>query len=113
MDLDGNVPKALVDAGLPADSVPDFITGLTSGTGFDKIKGATEAVIADGTRAYKQANADAYSTVFLVSIAFTCIALIGAFFLPDIDKLLSDKVATTLHKGRKDQRRSVLKENKV
>ncbi|KAF7560698.1 hypothetical protein G7046_g3461 [Stylonectria norvegica] len=98
------VPKALIGAGLPADSVPSFLAGLTTGTGFDKVPGISSNIIAVGVRAYKNANADAYHTVFLVSIAFSGIALIAACLLPNVDALLTGKVASTLHKGRKNEK---------
>lgn len=103
--IPAQVPSAVMKAGLPASSVPDFMTGLTTGSGFEAVQGVSESIIAVGVRAYKEANADAYRTVFFVSIAFSGIALICSLLLPDIDKLLSGKVASTLHKGRKDEKR--------
>lgn len=98
------VPKALVNAGLPASSVADFMTGLTTGTGFDTVSGISDSIIAAGIRAYKEANAEAYRTIFLTSIAFSGIALIASCCLPNVDHLLTGKVASTLHKGRKDEK---------
>ncbi|KAH8736418.1 fungal trichothecene efflux pump-domain-containing protein [Ilyonectria robusta] len=98
------VPKAVTAAGLPSSSVADFITGLSTGTGFDGIPGVTDSIAAVGVRAYKEANALAYRTVFLASIAFSGVALIASFMLPNVDSLLTGKVASTLHKGRKDEK---------
>ena len=101
------VPGAVIDAGLPETSVVDFMAALTTGTGFDTIKGISESIIGAGVRAYKEANAEAYQTVFFVSIAFSAIALICALCLPNIDNLLSGKVALTLHRGKKDEKRAM------
>lgn len=105
--IPARVPQALTDAGLPAESVPDFMTGLTTGAGFDGVSGISESIIAAGVRAYKLANADAYRTVFFTSIAFSGIALIASCLLPNADKLLTGKVASTLHKGRKDEKKII------
>lgn len=99
------VPPALVAAGLPSSSVSAFLAALTSGAGFADVPGATATVIAAGVRANKMANADAYRTIFFVSIAFSCIALIASCMLPNVDALLTGKVASTLHKGLKKEKR--------
>ncbi|KAL2208451.1 MFS general substrate transporter [Sarocladium strictum] len=101
------VPAAVVKAGLPETSVVDFLTALTTGAPFEAIKGISDSIIAAGVAAYKEANAEAYRTVFFVSIAFSVIALICACCLPNVDKLLSGKVAQTLHKGKKDEKRAM------
>jgi hypothetical protein len=99
------VPPALLSAGLPLSSVPSFIAAFALGpTGFAKIPGATPSIIAAGTAAYKQANADAYRTVFLSNIAFSGVAIVCSLLLPNVDHLLTNQVATTLHKGRDEGR---------
>lgn len=101
------VPPAVVEAGLPESSVVDFMTALTTGAGFDAVKGVSDSIVAAGLRAYKEANAEAYRTIFFVSIAFSVIALICSLCLPDIDAMLSGKVAQTLHRGKKDEKRAM------
>ena len=94
------VPQALIAAGLPASSVPAWMTAKAAGTaaGFASVKGNTPAIMAAGDYAYKVASADAYRTVFLSTIAFSAIALILSFFAPNVDNLMTSDVATTLHK---------------
>ena len=91
------VVPAITNAGLPASSVVSFIEGFTTGS-FAGVKGVTPAIIAIGTKAYQLANADAYRTVFLSTIAFTGAALVASMWLPNVDDLMTEKVATTLHK---------------
>lgn len=93
--IPAQVPPALIAAGLPASSVPAFMTGFTTGS-FEKVVGVTDSIIAAGTRAYKVANSDAYSTVFYTTIAFTGIAVIVAFFSPNVDEKMTGDVAVTL-----------------
>lgn len=95
------VPPALIAAGLPVSSIPGFISAFAVGpTAFAAIPGVTPAILAAGTSAYKQANADAYRTVFLSNIAFSGVAIICSLLLPDVDHLLTGQVATTLHQGK-------------
>lgn len=96
------VPAALINAGLPESSVSAFVGKLAT-KNFTGIAGTTPEIIAAGLRANQEANASAYSTVFLTTIAFTALAVGCAAFLPDIDKLLSDKVAVTLGKDNAEQ----------
>ncbi|KFH48626.1 putative HC-toxin efflux carrier-like protein [Hapsidospora chrysogenum ATCC 11550] len=102
--IPARVPSALVEAGLPSSSVADFMTGLTTGAGFADVKGITDSIIATGVRAFKEANAEAYRTVFFVSIAMSGLALISALLLPNVDDMLTGKVASTLHKSLKDEK---------
>ncbi|CAH0030520.1 unnamed protein product [Clonostachys rhizophaga] len=103
--IPARVPPAITEAGLPLSSVPAFITALSTGTGFNDIPGISGQIIAAGVWANKLANADAYRTIFYVSIAFSGIALICALLLPDVDRMLTGKVASTLHRGRKDEKK--------
>jgi hypothetical protein len=71
------VPAALVAAGVPATSVVDFLTAFTTGATdlLMKVPGVSASIIAAGATSYKQANADAYRTVYLITIAFSGIAV--------------------------------------
>jgi hypothetical protein len=93
------VPAALVAAGLPSASVPGFLQAITAGSAdaFSKVPGATSSIIVIGLRAYKQANADAYRTVYYSTIAFSAVAVILTWFAPNTDHLMTGKVAATLH----------------
>lgn len=87
------VPAVVIKAGLPEISIIDFITALITSAPFKAIKGISDSIIAVGVAVYKEANAEAYRMVFFVSIAFSVIALIYAYCLPNINKLFSGKVA--------------------
>lgn len=68
------VSPAVVAAGLPASSVPAFLGGFTTGN-FSNVQGLTAEITAVGVKAYKEANAHAYSTVFYTTIAFSGLAI--------------------------------------
>lgn len=92
------VPPALIEAGLPASSVPAFLGGFTTGN-FTGVEGLTDSILAEGVAAYKEANAQAFSTVFLVSLAFSGIAIILSFWAPNVDDKMTDEVAAVMHQG--------------
>lgn len=98
--IPAEVPPALVNAGLPASSVVDFLTALTSGvTGaMEAVPGITDQIIAVGVAAYKQANADAYRTVYLSTLAFSGVAICLTYFAPNTDDYMTSQVAATLHR---------------
>ena len=95
-DIPARVPAAVVKAGLPAASVPAFLEGFTTGN-FTDVKGLTPSITVVGVQAYKLASASAYQTVFLTSIAFTGLAVIVAFWAPNVEDKMTGQVATTLH----------------
>ena len=90
------VPAAVTEAGLPASSVVAFLTGFTTGD-FSAVPGLTPSILSVGVAAYKVASAHAYETVFLVSIAFSGIAVIITAWAPNVGDKMTSQVATTLH----------------
>ncbi|KAK0392755.1 hypothetical protein NLU13_2250 [Sarocladium strictum] len=101
--ITATVPVALVEAGLPVDSIAGFI-GVVSTMGtragaeaYAGVAGVKESIINAGVRAYQVANADAYRTVYLSTIAFSGIAVILTFFAPNTEKYMTDDVAATLN----------------
>lgn len=92
------VPPALIGAGLPASSVSTFLQAISLGTDALKaVPGVTDQIIAIGYRAYQEASADAYRTVYLATIAFSGVSIILTWWAPNTDDLMSGKVAATLH----------------
>lgn len=93
------VPPALVAAGLPRSQVEAFLTGLTTGN-LTGVQGLTPSIATAGKQAYQKANAMAFSTVFLTTLAFTGVAVVLSFFLPNVDDAMSGQVSATLHQRR-------------
>jgi hypothetical protein len=94
------VPAAVINAGLPSSSAAQFVDAITVGTtdALDVVPGVTAQIIAVGQTAYKHANADAYRTVYLTTIAFSGLAVILSFFAPNTEKLMTGQVAATLYR---------------
>jgi hypothetical protein len=100
-EIPSKVPPAVIGSGLPASSVASFIKALAVGpSALADVPGISPSIITAGTRAYKEANSNSFRTVFLTTIAFSCVGLITTLFLPNFDSLLSDKIATTLGKEK-------------
>ena len=62
----------------------------------------TPGIRAAGVRAYQEANAAAYKTVFLSTIAFCGVGVIATFFTPNVDALLTRDVVVQLKGKDKD-----------
>lgn len=111
------VPPVLIDAGLPSSSVAAFLSAIALGADALKaVPGVTDQIIAAGYRAYQEASADAYRTVYLVTIAFSGLSIILTWWAPNTDDLMSGKVAATLGgEGRKHEvgEKSVDRQNSV
>ncbi|KAF1989204.1 fungal trichothecene efflux pump [Aulographum hederae CBS 113979] len=99
--IPAQVPPALVSAGLPISSIPAFLAAITAGTqsAWDAVGGLTPAIQAVGVRAYQEASSDAYTTVFLSTLAFSGIGIVLSPFLPSVDHLLTEDVTVTLERG--------------
>lgn len=94
--IPAQVPPALIEAGLPASSVPAFLSALTTGS-FVSVPGISDTIIVAGTTAYKWASSDAYQTVFIASLAFTGLGLITCIWVPNVEDRMTNDVAATLH----------------
>lgn len=94
------VNSAVIDGGLPADSIGPLISGLR-GTGPltpAAVPGLTPSINATAAAAFRVANSEAYKTVFLVSFAFSGLGMILCWFITDNDKSTEDFVAGHVHK---------------
>ena len=103
--IPNQVPRALVNAGLPADSTAAFLKAYTNGTAaaMEAVPGITPQIIAIGDRAYRFATSDAFKTVFYSTIAFMGLGVICVIFVPNVDHLLTTEVSQTLHSRRNEE----------
>ena len=103
--IPAEVPPKLVAAGLPATSVASFLEAITVGTpaAFAKVAGLTDSIEAVGITAYKVASSHAYQTVFFVTLAFSGLGIISSFLTPNVDELMTNRVAATFHKAKDEE----------
>ncbi|KAF2731337.1 MFS general substrate transporter [Polyplosphaeria fusca] len=105
--IPARVPPALLAAGLPAGSIETFLVALGTGK-WEGVEGVTERILEVGGRAYREASAEAYNTVFLSTIAFCGVGVVASFFAPNVDHLLGRDVVVQLeHKGKREEREKV------
>ncbi|KIX00886.1 uncharacterized protein Z518_09951 [Rhinocladiella mackenziei CBS 650.93] len=83
------ISTAVLQAGLPPASLTAFLPLLA-------VPGATPAIIAAGRDAVRTVYSNAFSMVFLVSIAFGVTAAISAAFVRSVDDKLTTHVAVRL-----------------
>lgn len=103
--IPNEVPPKLIAAGLPASSVPSFLSAVAVGTpaAFAKVDGLTASIEATGIAAYKLASSHAYQTVFYSTIAFSGLCILCALLTPNVDDRMTDKVIVTLHRHHDEE----------
>lgn len=99
------VPAALLKAGLPAESIPEFIStvSVNPSASFAAVPGITEAIAKAGVRAYQDAAASSYNTVFLVTIYLSVISSILAIWAPNVNHLLTRNVNVPIHERNSEK----------
>lgn len=97
-EITSKVVPALVDAGLPAKAVPDYLAAMTAGD-VTTIPGVTNHIMLAGAAAYKVASANSYSTVYLVTLLFSVPALFFSFWVPNIDERMTNEVSAVIYKA--------------
>jgi hypothetical protein len=100
------VPAAAVGAGLPASSVPTLIAALGGLSHFADVKGLNDTILAAATEAYKDANVQAFRTVFLSTLAFNGLAVISTLFVPKMKKSAQHYVGKMLQGAIRPKRSS-------
>ncbi|KAK5709650.1 hypothetical protein LTR17_019586 [Elasticomyces elasticus] len=93
------VPSALIQAGLPASSVAEFLEAITAGTAaaFEAVPGVSASIISAGMSAYRKANTEAYSTVYISVVGFAGLGFVLTFFAANTESKMLGSVAATLH----------------
>lgn len=100
------ITKAAVAAGLPAGSIPAFITALSS-SDFDalyKIQGVTPTVVQQGSGALEQAYADSLRVIFIIVAPLGVVACVASFFMANMRNTMNyhvDAPAEELHSKHK------------
>ncbi|KPM38189.1 hypothetical protein AK830_g8362 [Neonectria ditissima] len=86
--IPSNVVPAAEKAGLPESQTSELLAALTAGD----LSGFSDAVQAAVAGALPNAYAQAFKTVYLASLGFGAIAIIGCLFAKDAKKHLTNKV---------------------
>lgn len=90
------VGGAAIQAGLPKESLVPFVTAMNS-PAFDmlapKVPGANAMIVSAATMARQLAFAEALKYVWYTTIPFGVISFLVCFFIPNIRKYMTDRVA--------------------
>jgi hypothetical protein len=94
-----NVVPALIKAGVPPKSVEPLLTALGAGdaTGAAQVPGVTKQTLGLAVESLQAAYSNAFTLVFLVTIAFGTCSTIASFFAPQIEKYYTGDVMRRLH----------------
>ena len=90
------VGGAAVSAGLPESELPEVLTAVAAGT-VAEVPGITKSILAAIAGALPTAYGQAFKTVYLASIGFGGIAIIGSLLTKDPKEHLTDKVERKMH----------------
>ena len=99
-----HVAPDLAEAGVPATSIEPLLEALGAGdaTAAAKVPGVTMNTIGLAVVDLQAAYSNAFSLVFLVTIAFGATSTIASFFAPQIEKYYTGDVMRRLHvQGKK------------
>ncbi|KAH7162102.1 fungal trichothecene efflux pump [Dactylonectria estremocensis] len=94
--IPNNVIPAAEEAGMPDSQASDLLAAVTAGD-LSSFSDAVQAAVAD---ALPTAYAQAFKTVYLASLGFGAIAIVGCLFSKDAKKHLTDKVERRMHDGK-------------
>lgn len=89
------VTPAAEKAGFPASNITALISAAAAGT-YAKLPGITPDVVAAVKEALPNAYVASFRTVYLTSIAFGGLSIIGAVMTSSAKTLLNDKVSRKL-----------------
>ncbi|RMY57523.1 hypothetical protein D0865_03067 [Hortaea werneckii] len=86
------VGGAVVEAGLPATSVPAFVKAISGGMSTSDLPGVTQGIVQAGMQAYRQAQADGFRVVYIIAAPFGVVACIACFLLGDLRETMNYRV---------------------
>ncbi|KAK1771568.1 fungal trichothecene efflux pump [Phialemonium atrogriseum] len=94
--LPDNIGPAATEAGLPSSEVSALVAAVRAGK-LATFPGITAAIKEAVERVLPMAYSQAFKTVYLASLGFGAIAIMGSLFSKDAQKHLNDKVERKMH----------------
>jgi hypothetical protein len=95
-----NIGKAAAEAGLPANSVGQFVTNLLgqNSTGLAQVPGVTPAIISAGDNAQLDTYMSGFRNVWVTATAFVVVAAIASIFLFDPSNEFNNRIDAAVEK---------------
>lgn len=99
------VPPAVINAGLPASSIPDLFAAITVGTpaALAAVPGINPQIEAVLGAALSNAYAAAYKYVYYAAVAVGLVGLIACFCIRDYDQYFNSHVPRQIYHGRNEK----------
>jgi hypothetical protein len=94
--IPANIGPVAIAAGLPANRLPALVTAIR-GNSLAKFPGITPAITGAVQKVLPEAYAQAFKTVYLASLGFGALAIVGCLFSKDSRQYLTDKVDRKMH----------------
>lgn len=84
----------MTDAGLPSSSIADLFAAVAAGTqeAMQAVPGMSSSVLEALNGALKKSYSQSFQTVYLASIGFSVISLVCAFFVANVDHLMTGQL---------------------
>ncbi|KAK3668757.1 hypothetical protein LTR22_000237 [Elasticomyces elasticus] len=98
-DTRNHVVPALLEAGLPSASLAPLLSALSVGNieAAETIPGVTQHILLVAASTMKAAYSDAFTLLFLVTLAFGGVSCITAYFTPALEHRYTEDVIRRLH----------------
>ncbi|KZM23649.1 transmembrane transport [Ascochyta rabiei] len=98
--IPARIPKAVIAAGLPVSSLPEFIQALTSNnpSALSAVAGATPSIIAIGAATYKQALADSIRLIFIISAVIGTLGTICVLLIDNMKQRMNGQIDAPVEK---------------
>ncbi|KAK5717217.1 hypothetical protein LTR15_009106 [Elasticomyces elasticus] len=98
-DTRNHVVPALLEAGLPSASLEPLLSALSVGNieAAEAIPGVTHYILLVAASTMKAAYSDAFTLLFLVTLAFGGVSCITAYFTPALEHRYTEDVIRRLH----------------
>jgi len=97
--IPANIGPGVIAAGLPESRVKALSLAVKAGT-MAKFPGITPAITAAVTKVLPVAYSQAFKTVYLASLGFGAIAIVGSLFSKDVQEHLTDTIDRKMHQGK-------------
>jgi hypothetical protein len=108
--LPANIGPVAIAAGLRPAQVPALVAAAKAGK-MAAFPGITAPIIAAVTKVLPEAYSQAFKTVYLASLGFGAIAIIGCLFSKDSQEHLTDDVARKMNDGK--DIKNIIKEKEI
>lgn len=82
-------------------------------TALEQVPGVNQKILLAGGEAYKLASAISFSTVYLVTLIFSGLALVYCIWVPNIEELMTNEVSAVIYKAGEVRKAAEVQDEKA